>query len=103
MAHSIDGGNVHTKAIAEFVSAFRFDKIPSEILTRIKLLVLDSLDAPSMERLYPGAAFFAKLSGRKIRLPQRRSGEPATVCPRRMRCSRMAHWSRALNLMMSIG
>ena len=43
MAHSIDGGNVHTKAIAEFVSAFRFDKIPSEILTRIKLLVLDSL------------------------------------------------------------
>ena len=30
MAHSIDGENPHTKAIAEFVSAFRFEKIPSE-------------------------------------------------------------------------
>jgi len=30
MAHSIDGENPHTNAIAEFVSAFRFEKIPSE-------------------------------------------------------------------------
>ena len=43
MAHSIDGENPHTKAIAEFVSAFRFEKIPSEVLARIKLLVVDSL------------------------------------------------------------
>ena len=43
MAHSIDGENPHTKAIAEFVSAFRFEKTPSEVLARIKLLIIDSL------------------------------------------------------------
>jgi aconitate decarboxylase len=43
MAHSTDGGNPHTRAIAEFVSSFRFEKIPSDVLARIKLLVLDSL------------------------------------------------------------
>ena len=43
MAHSIDGENPHTNAIAEFVSAFRFEKIPSEVLARIKLLVINSL------------------------------------------------------------
>jgi aconitate decarboxylase len=43
MAHSINGGNPHTHAIAEFVSSFRFERIPSDVLARIKLLVLDSL------------------------------------------------------------
>jgi aconitate decarboxylase len=43
MAHSIDGGNPHTRAIAEFVSTFSFERIPSDVLARIKLLVLDSL------------------------------------------------------------
>ena len=43
MAHSNDTGNQHTAAIAEFVSGFRYEKIPSDVLARIKLLVLDSL------------------------------------------------------------
>ncbi|MDB5642470.1 MAG: MmgE/PrpD family protein [Hyphomicrobiales bacterium] len=37
------GGNPHTQAIAEFVSGFSYDRIPAEVLARIKLLVLDSL------------------------------------------------------------
>jgi len=35
--------NVHTRAIAEFVSALTYDRIPAEVSERIKLLILDSL------------------------------------------------------------
>ena len=35
--------NVHTRAIAEFVSALTYDRIPVEVSERIKLLILDSL------------------------------------------------------------
>jgi 2-methylcitrate dehydratase PrpD len=37
------GGNAYTAGIAAFVSGLRYDAIPSEVRTRIKLLVLDSL------------------------------------------------------------
>jgi 2-methylcitrate dehydratase PrpD len=37
------GGNPHTQAIAEFVSGFTYERIPADVLARIKLLVLDSL------------------------------------------------------------
>jgi 2-methylcitrate dehydratase PrpD len=40
-AHSV--GNPHTTAIADFVSALTYDRIPAEVRERIKLLVLDSL------------------------------------------------------------
>ena len=42
MQHT-DSGNAHTAAIASFVSGLRYEKIPTEVLARIKLLVLDSL------------------------------------------------------------
>ena len=35
--------NIHTRAIAEFVSGLRYEKIPKEVLERCKLLMLDSL------------------------------------------------------------
>jgi len=35
--------NLHTRAIAEFVSGLRYDDIPNEVIARIKLLILDSL------------------------------------------------------------
>src|SRR4051812_343612 len=37
------GSNPHTQAIAEFVSGFTYERIPADVLARIKLLVLDSL------------------------------------------------------------
>jgi len=36
-------GNVHTRAIAEFVSGLAYERIPAEVRERIKLLILDSL------------------------------------------------------------
>ena len=35
--------NPHTRAIAEFVSALRYEDIPDDVIARIKLLILDSL------------------------------------------------------------
>ena len=35
--------NVHTRAIAKFVSSLTIDRIPAEVRTRIKLMTLDSL------------------------------------------------------------
>jgi 2-methylcitrate dehydratase PrpD len=35
--------NVHTRRIAEFVSTLRYESIPTEVIERIKLLILDSL------------------------------------------------------------
>jgi 2-methylcitrate dehydratase PrpD len=43
MAHSSNADNPHTAAIASFVSGFRYERIPPDVLARIKLLVLDSL------------------------------------------------------------
>jgi aconitate decarboxylase len=43
MAHSSDAGNPHTAAIADFVSGLRYERIPADVIARIKLLVLDSL------------------------------------------------------------
>ena len=35
--------NPHTRAIAQFVSALRYEDVPAEVVARIKLLMLDSL------------------------------------------------------------
>src|SRR5687767_9545691 len=43
MAHQASNNNPHTHGIAEFVSTLRYEAIPPEVLTRIKLLMLDSL------------------------------------------------------------
>src|SRR6516225_9636125 len=43
MVHSSGTDNPHTAAIASFVSGFRYERIPADVLARIKLLVLDSL------------------------------------------------------------
>jgi 2-methylcitrate dehydratase PrpD len=43
MDHSSNTDNPHTAAIASFVSGFRYERIPADVLARIKLLVLDSL------------------------------------------------------------
>ena len=36
-------GNVHTRRIAEFVSTLSYERIPAQVIERIKLLILDSL------------------------------------------------------------
>ena len=43
MAEHSGADNVHTRRIAEFVSALDYDCIPAEVRERIKLLILDSL------------------------------------------------------------
>ncbi len=43
MAHTATSDNPHTRGIAQFVSALRYEAIPPEVITRIKLLMLDSL------------------------------------------------------------
>ncbi|HEX5212611.1 MAG TPA: MmgE/PrpD family protein [Pseudolabrys sp.] len=40
---STSSSNPHTRAIAQFVSALRYEDIPAEVIARIKLLILDSL------------------------------------------------------------
>src|SRR3990172_6217673 len=43
MPHQVSTGNPYTRGIAEFVSGLRYEAIPGEVLTRIKLLILDSV------------------------------------------------------------
>ena len=43
MTEHASANNVHTRAIAEFVSGLRYDQIPTDVRERIKLLMLDSL------------------------------------------------------------
>src|SRR5471032_2830691 len=43
MAHEAASDNRYTRGMAEFVSNLRYEDIPPEVLTRIKLLMLDSL------------------------------------------------------------
>src|SRR5437870_9346619 len=43
MAERSGSDNVHTRRIGEFVASLRYEKIPSEVCERIKLLILDSL------------------------------------------------------------
>jgi 2-methylcitrate dehydratase PrpD len=43
MSGNSAGDNPHTRAIAQFVSGLRYEDIPSEVVTRIKLLMLDAL------------------------------------------------------------
>ena len=40
--HSAEDGG-HTRRIAEFVSALTYDRTPTEVRERIKLLILDAL------------------------------------------------------------
>src|SRR5579863_1821295 len=43
MTERVSADNVHTRAIAEFVSGLTYKQIPAEVRDRIKLLILDSL------------------------------------------------------------
>jgi len=43
MSHEATTDNPYTRGIAEFVSGLRYEAIPPEVLTRIKLLMLDAL------------------------------------------------------------
>jgi 2-methylcitrate dehydratase PrpD len=43
MAQHANGNNVHTRAIADFVSRLSYEQIPAAVRERIKLLMLDSL------------------------------------------------------------
>src|SRR5262249_14913342 len=40
---SDSSNNPHTRAIAQFISQIKYDAIPTEVIRRIKLLILDSL------------------------------------------------------------
>ena len=37
------GDNPYTRGLAEFVAGLRYDRIPAEVIERIKVLILDSL------------------------------------------------------------
>jgi aconitate decarboxylase len=43
MVSEIEGSNAYTRGIASFVSGLSFERIPGEVIERIKLLILDSL------------------------------------------------------------
>ena len=43
MAHDASNDNPYTRGIAEFVSSLKYEAIPEEVRSRIKLLMLDSL------------------------------------------------------------
>jgi aconitate decarboxylase len=43
MSHTGSGDNPYTKGIAEFIAGLTYARIPAEVITRIKLLILDSL------------------------------------------------------------
>ena len=43
MSDHSGAGNVHTRRIAEFVSTLSYERIPAQVIERIKLLILDSL------------------------------------------------------------
>src|SRR5262245_62527052 len=43
MSHEATNDNPYTRGIADFVSQLRYEAIPNEVLSRIKLLMLDSL------------------------------------------------------------
>ena len=43
MSHGPGGDNPHTRGIAAFVAGLTYERIPAEVIARIKLLILDSL------------------------------------------------------------
>jgi aconitate decarboxylase len=43
MSRGSDGGNSYTRDIATFVGGLAYERIPSDVIARIKLLILDSL------------------------------------------------------------
>jgi aconitate decarboxylase len=43
MQQDAEADNVHTRRIAEFVAGLSYERIPADVRTRIKLLILDSL------------------------------------------------------------
>ena len=43
MNHGPGGNNPYTKGVAAFVTGLAYERIPAEVITRIKLLILDSL------------------------------------------------------------
>ncbi len=43
MSHTPSGDNPYTKGIAQFVAGLTYERIPAEVIARIKLLILDSL------------------------------------------------------------
>ena len=43
MSHGPGGGNPYTKGIAAFVASLTYERIPADVIARIKLLILDSL------------------------------------------------------------
>ena len=43
MAHGPTDSNTYTRGIAEFVAGLRYEDIPSDVIDRVKLLILDSL------------------------------------------------------------
>jgi aconitate decarboxylase len=43
MSHTPGGDNPYTKGIAQFVAGLAYERIPAEVIARIKLLILDAL------------------------------------------------------------
>ena len=43
MSHGPGGDNPYTRGIAAFVAGLAYERIPTEVIARIKLLILDSL------------------------------------------------------------
>ena len=63
--------NIHTRGIADFVSALQYDDIPAEVIARVKLLMLDSLGC---------ALYGADLPWSRILMETLAETDSATAC-----------------------
>ena len=43
MSHSASHDNPYTRGMAEFIAGLRYEVIPADVVTRVKLLMLDAL------------------------------------------------------------
>ena len=83
--------NPHTRAIAQFISAIRYEDIPAEVIARIKLLILDSLGCA----LYGTDLEWSRILRHDAR-PGRHDTRRAACGERRSGCRRrMPRWSTA--------
>jgi 2-methylcitrate dehydratase PrpD len=71
MAHGPTGSNTYTRGMAEFVAGLRYEDIPSEVIERIKLLILDSLGC---------AIFGVELEWSRILLETLREADSSQAC-----------------------
>jgi aconitate decarboxylase len=84
--HQTSSGHVsHTRRIAEFVSNLRYQDIPSEVIARIKLLILDSFGCAIYGRELPWSSTLREILQGVDATRTCRVWELGIGCRRRMR------------------